>query len=167
MSSRPIGRVSRDEQGYSLVLEREYPVEIERVWQALVDPARLRGWLGNVVIDARVGGSFEIDFDGEDRAGGPILCYDPPRVLEFEWGERGEPSVVRFELEPVASGTRLRLTHSLQSASMARGTCAGWHAHLDLFEAALLGGDAKWEEVYAAAQPLYEGSVHGRAEGAQ
>ena len=111
--------------------------------------------------DGRVGGSFRIDFDGEDQAGGTILRFDPPHALEFEWGERGISSTVLFELRETAHGTQLRLTHARQALEMARRTGAGWHAHLDLFEAALIGDEVEWEDVYATAVPRYADSLGG------
>ena len=105
---------------YTLLLERDYPVPIESVWAALVEPAKLERWLAKVGNDGHVGGSFAIDF-GDANAGGEILAYDPPRALAFEWGEGGEPSVVRFDLEESERGTRLRLTHTRQSAKVAAG----------------------------------------------
>ena len=80
MSDQPVGTMTRDGSEYSLLLEREYPLAIESVWSALVEPEKLARWLGNVRHDARVGGSFEIDFGKGDEAGGRILVYDPPDV---------------------------------------------------------------------------------------
>ena len=161
MTEQAVGVIKPQGQHYKLILERRYPVVIDSVWRALIEPEKLRQWLGDVVIDGRVGGSFEIDFNGVDRAGGRILAYDPPNTLEFEWGEMGEASIVRFDLRQENGGTHLRLTHSLQSERMASGTGPGWHAHLDLFEAQLVGEDVEWKTAYEAAVPRYEGSLRG------
>jgi uncharacterized protein YndB with AHSA1/START domain len=147
MIEQPTGTVTRDGNEYSLLLERDYPMPIEHVWKALVEPKQLARWLGTVTHDGRIGGSFHIDF-GDAEAGGTILAYDPPRSLAFEWGERGEPSVVRFDLAPSDRGTRLRLTHTRQSAQMAAGTAPGWHAHLDVFGVILEGGEFDLENDY-------------------
>jgi uncharacterized protein YndB with AHSA1/START domain len=159
MKQRAVGTVARDGDTYALALEREYPVPIESVWRALVDPEKLALWLGVVRIEPRVGGTFDSDFDGEDHAGGAILRYDPPHTLEFEWGEQGTPSTVRFDLTETERGTRLLLTHARQSGQTARSTGAGWHAHLEVFEAVLADREVEWEDAYAAAIPRYEGSV--------
>ena len=166
MKRESVGAVEQVGEEYTLLLERDYPVEIDSVWRALVEPEKLQRWLAKVTIDGRVGGSIDIDF-GSEKAGGAILIYDPPRVLEFEWGERGEPSVVRFDLEPSDRGTRLRLTHTRQSAKMAAGTAPGWHAHLDVLGIVLEGGEFDLEDgyrdLYVAAKPRYAGSVPAEA----
>lgn len=159
MKDRPVGKLEREEGTFRLVMEREFAVPMGEVWRALTEPQKLALWLGAVVNDARVGGSFRIDFDGEEQAGGRILRYEPPRVLQFEWGEPGVSSSVLIELDEAAAGTRLRLVHARQSAGLARNTGAGWHAHLDLLEASLLGKKVTWEEVYAQALPRYENSL--------
>ena len=156
------GAIRRVGEEYTLLLERDYPVPIERVWSALVEPEKLSKWLATVTHDGRVGGTFDIDFGG-DKAGGAILEYDPPRCLAFEWGEDGGPSVVRFHLEPSERGTKLSLTHTRQSADMAAGTGPGWHAHLIVLETVLEGGefdlDSDYMQLYRDAKPLYVGSV--------
>ena len=159
MKEQPIGQVQKVGETYYLVMERDYAVPLREVWDALTSPGKLLEWLGTVEIDPRVGGSFKIDFDGEDQAGGCILRFEPPNVLEFEWGEPGISSTVLFELSETAEGTHLRLTHARQDLKDARRTGAGWHAHLDVFEAVLVGGRAEWDEVYKVAVPRYAESV--------
>ena len=162
MTEQTVGTITRSGNEYSLLLERDYPVPIDRVWNALVEPEKLSRWLAKVTQDGQVGGTFAIDF-GSDRAGGKILVYDPPRSLAFEWGERGEDSVVRFDLEPSERGTKLRLTHTRQSAEMAAGTGPGWHAHLEVLEIVLEGGEFDLENdymrLYRAAKPDYAGML--------
>lgn len=161
MLQQPIGIVEQDGDLYTLLLERDYPVPITSVWRSLIEPERLEKWLGKATVDPRQGGSLRIDFDDKIWAGGEILGYDPPNLLEFEWGEMGESSVVRFDLRETDTGTHLTLTHSKQSKKMAAGTAPGWHAHLDVFEAAILGRDidwdVDWQAAWGAAKPRYDG----------
>lgn len=166
MKDRPIGRIVRDGDEFTLLLEREYPVPIESVWNALVEPDKLARWLAPVRHDGRVGGRFAIDF-GAEQPGGIIRVWEPPRALAFDWGEDGGASLVRFDLEPTDAGTRLLLTHSRQSAELASGTGPGWHAHLDVLGVILEGGtfDLKndYRSLYTAAKPRYAGTVPATA----
>ena len=167
MKQEAIGVVEQVGEEFTLVLERDYPVPIESVWRALIEPEKLQLWLGSIAVDGRVGGSFDIDFGPSDKFGGAISRYEPPHVLEFDWGEGGGPSVVRFDLEASGSGTRLRLTHSRQSAKMAAGTGPGWHAHLDVLGIILSGGEFDLEHdyhgLYKATTPSYAGTVPAEA----
>ena len=48
---------------------------------------------------------------------GEIIEYDPPRLLVYTWfgywhEDPSRETVVRWELEPTASGTRVTVTHS-------------------------------------------------------
>ena len=50
--------------------ERRYDATVEELWNALVDPEQLKGWLGEAVFAPRIGGRVEIRFgDGPDEAG--------------------------------------------------------------------------------------------------
>ncbi|MDX1383396.1 MAG: SRPBCC family protein [Thermoanaerobaculia bacterium] len=167
MTNTAVGTITKSDDEYALLLERTYPVPVERVWAALVEPEKLARWLAPVRHDGRVGGAFRIDF-GSEQAGGEILAYDPPRELAFEWREGDEDaSVVRFELEASEGGTRLRLTHTRQTAEMAAGTGPGWHAHLVVLEVVLGGGafdlDRDYRQLYEDAKPLYAGAVPAEA----
>ncbi|MFC7621453.1 SRPBCC domain-containing protein [Microlunatus sp. GCM10028923] len=64
----------------TFVLEREYPVPVDRVWAAFADPELKRQWFGSDEFayveradDFRVGGVM-ID-DGRHRDGGPLSRY--------------------------------------------------------------------------------------------
>jgi uncharacterized protein YndB with AHSA1/START domain len=78
----------------SLRLTRRYSASPEEVWAVLTNRESLQRWLGRPVPgDARV--------------------VEPLRQLELAWQPDGEPpSLVRFDLEPVAGGTKLVLEHS-------------------------------------------------------
>jgi len=56
-------------------------------------------------------------------------------LLEYTWGE----DVLRWELEAIATGTRLALRHTLSDRSWASKVAAGWHICLDVADHLLAG----------------------------
>jgi hypothetical protein len=81
-------------------------------------------------------------FDGE------MIAFDPPSLLEFRWGD----DVIRVELEPDGSGTRLTLLDTLAERGKGARDAAGWHVclanlshHLDGEETR----DTDWQSRFA------------------
>ena len=124
---------------WTLVLVRELRHSPEKVWEALTDPAHLREW-------APFDADASLDEPGAKvmltTVGAPtphvtettVTQADAPRLLVFNWGG----SDVRWELEPVGDGTRLRLWTSIDRRFIAMGA-AGWHICLDVLDHALGG----------------------------
>ena len=158
MTNDDLGRIEADGEGWRLTFVRRFDAPIEEIWAAITEPDRLADWLSETKIEPRVGGKIEIDFGSDEVAGGDIRVFDPPRAFEFEWEKSGGgiSSIVRFELATEGQGTVLTLTHSRQSAQTVRGTCAGWHAQLEMLVATLRGEQLEWDGCYAKALPLYE-----------
>jgi hypothetical protein len=55
-------------------------------------------------------------------------------LLEYSWGEND----IRWQLEPLANGTRLTLWHSIGRRFVAMGA-AGWHICFDVLDRFLAG----------------------------
>ena len=121
-------QVRKDGEMWTLILVRELRHRPVKVWQALTDPAQLREWA-----------PFEVD-GVLDTAGAivkltwvatgsvteaQVTQSDAPRVLELQ--------NMRWELESVGAGTRLRLWHSIPPRYIAWGA-AGWHICLDVLD---------------------------------
>lgn len=130
-----------------IAFERRLRHPVETVWAALADPEERAAWLGAGTLEHREGGRVALMTGPEGRPdqqrlmSGRVLMWDPPRVLEHEWVQPGlDTSIVRYELEPDAGGTILRLTHRRSVTPVATGGRAGWHAYLDRL-AAHLNGD--------------------------
>lgn len=145
-----------------IAFERRLRHPVETVWAALADPEERAAWLGPGMLDHRVGGEVAISTgpatpNHQRVMTGRVLAWDPPRVLEHEWLQPGiATSVVRYELEPVTSGTILRLTHRRSVSPAATGGRAGWHAYLDRLTAHLDGMPVpEWAERRAEVQDLY------------
>jgi uncharacterized protein YndB with AHSA1/START domain len=129
--------VQKDGEKWTLILVRELRHPPAVVWQALTDPAHLSEWA-------------PFDADRNLAAVGPVKLStvgtptpqvsettvkraEAPRMLEYDWGG-GD---LRWELEPLGSGTRLTLWHA-SIAALSWGA-AGWHICFDVLERLLAG----------------------------
>lgn len=140
-------------------IERLLPGPIERVWDYLVDSERRASWLAVGPLDARAGGTVQLEFRNaslskrDDRAPakyaavensatlrGRVLACEPPHLLAFTWGDAPGDSQVRFELRPEGTQVRLTVTHSqLADRDALLSVSGGWHTHLDILRDRLAG----------------------------
>jgi hypothetical protein len=121
------------EEKWALILIRELRYAPEKVWQALTDPVQLSEWApfdvdGNLDI---VGATVNLQWTGTQQAF-PITVtrVEAPRVLEY-----GD---IRWQLEPVDSGTRLTLWTNIDRRFVSWGA-AGWHISFDVLDRLLSG----------------------------
>ena len=122
---------SADER--TLVLTRDYPHPIEKVWAAVSTPARIADWmgvewLGDEAAPLHEGAHFDYRFgNSEMESRAHVLRYEPPHLIEHSWFENIPPhGRVRWALEEKQGGTRLTLTHFLPAFEEAPRTGAGW-----------------------------------------
>ena len=117
----------------------------ERVFAALTSPEQLASWWGSAdtyrthdwQLDVRPGGAwscFATNVTGgpATRVEGVYTVVDPPRVLEHTWKpawEQGHETVVRYELEPISTGTRVKVVHRGfgDRVDACRGHADGWN----------------------------------------
>jgi uncharacterized protein YndB with AHSA1/START domain len=124
-------QVQKDGEKWTLVLVRELRHSPENVWQALTDPAQLREWApfevdGNL---GTAGSSVKLSWVTTTQiTEAKVTRAETPRVLEYH--------DMRWELEPLAGGTRLTLWHSIDRRFIAWGA-AGWHICLDVMDRSL------------------------------
>jgi uncharacterized protein YndB with AHSA1/START domain len=141
--------VKKDGDKWTLLVVRELRHPPTTVWQALTDPAHLSQWA-------------PFDADRSMAATGPVKLStvgaptpqvsetsvkraEAPKLLEYSWGEQD----LRWELEPVGNGTRLKLWHNIDRRFIAWGA-AGWQVCFDVLDrlldgepiGRLVGGDA-------------------------
>ncbi len=102
------------------------PSPAARVWRALVEPARLGGWLGAAVtLEPRVGGPVALsDHEGERR--GTVEALEAGRRLTLRLWAPPRPggalvgSRIEFLLDDLGSSTRLTVTeHRLGTGPLA------------------------------------------------
>lgn len=147
------GQLSRLGDRSQLTFTRSLKHAPDKVWRALTETDQLAEWFpdgpprGKFVEGETV--QFGTGGDGPGFAG-TVLVADPPRVLEYRWGD----DTLRFELQPDGDGTVLTFTDTFDEYSKAARDGAGWHACLDMLGFALDGtkpeGDvgAYWRQVH-------------------
>ena len=129
----------------------------ERVYDAWLDPAKLRAWMSaalkqmglsgemkRVEVDARVGGKFffsDMREAGEARHWGTYRVLDRPRRIEFTWivdaSQEDEPSIVTITIEPDGSGSLVTIEHAKIFASYVERVESGWSNMLRAVDAML------------------------------
>jgi len=126
-------QIRKDGEKWTLILVRELRHSPEKVWKALTEPAHLREWApfdvdGNL---GTVGTTVKLTWVGapmpvEIR----VTRAEAPKILEY--------NDTRWELEPIAGGTRLTLWINIDRRFISMGA-AGWHIAFDVLDH-LLGG---------------------------
>ncbi len=154
-------QIRKNGEKWTLILVRELRHPPEKVWQALTDPVHLREWApfdadGNM---GTVGARVKLTWVGTAQVSETrVTRADAPEVLEY-----GD---MRWELEPLGSGTRLTLWHDIDRRFIAWGA-AGWHICFDVLGRLLsgtpfgriAGGDAMkfagWQRLQAEYAKLF------------
>src|SRR3981081_3289534 len=126
-------QVRQGGDNWTRILVRELHHAPEKVWQALTDPAHLRGWApfeadGSL---GTVGSTVKLTWVGTSRVSETrVIRADAPKVLEYY--------DIRWELEALGDGTRLTLWHNIDRRFIAMGA-AGWHICFDVLDRLLSG----------------------------
>jgi uncharacterized protein YndB with AHSA1/START domain len=134
----------------AVISEVEIAAPPERVFQALITREQALQWGGSDAfeitrweMDARPGGNWR--FTSREKASareydhhGKVVEVDPPRLLAYTWfanwhKEPTHPTMVRWELMPLPSGTHVKVTHSGLAALPEACTAysQGWPGLLD------------------------------------
>ncbi|SFQ69993.1 Uncharacterized conserved protein YndB, AHSA1/START domain [Amycolatopsis arida] len=90
-----------------------------KVWAALTTAEGLGNWFGDsATIDLRPGGPAKVMWDGGHVIDLTVERVEEPTVFGFAWKMPGLPendpyhTHVEFTLEPIATGTRLRVVET-------------------------------------------------------
>lgn len=137
----PASRAQVRKEGgkWTLILTRELRHSPEKVWQALTDPEHLREWApfeadGSL---GAVGARVKLTTVGAPapRVTETIVKRaEAPKALEYTWGDFD----IRWELQPLAGGTRLTLWTNIGQRFISMGA-AGWHICFDVLDRLLAG----------------------------
>ncbi len=148
-SARPGTRILgclRSADGKGIVrIEDRYDTDIDDLWSALTDPARLARWHGQVEGDLRPGGEFRLYLEADDlEATGRVEACEPPRRLLVTTRETDESYLRGKEGMPLDKVAFYG---------------AGWQIHAENLAAYIAGrerGDteARWNELVPPYQDL-------------
>jgi uncharacterized protein YndB with AHSA1/START domain len=134
-----------DPETKTVVVERDFPHPPEKLWRALTQSHLISEWLMKTDFAPVVGHRFGFSADwGGVRC--EVLEIEPQTRLSYSWGDEHLKSVIVWTLEPVASGTRLRMEQTGFRPDQPRyfqGAQWGWPRFFDNLEstlAALEGG---------------------------
>jgi len=128
--------IRKEGDKWTLILVRDLRHAPAKVWQALTDPRHLAEW---APFDAdrsmaSVGTVKLSTFGAPMVSETTIKRAEAPKLLEYDWGG-GD---LRWQLEPLGSGTRLTLWHNIDRGFVTWGA-AGWHICLDVLDSFLAG----------------------------
>ncbi len=167
-NARPGNRIlgslrSADGQGVVRVEDR-YDTDIDDLWSALTDPARLARWYGRVEGDLRPGGQFRLRIESADMDGtGRVEACEPPRRLlvttreteeSYLRGQGVPPYDEALEAALTADGGQTILVIEIRGMPLDKIAFygAGWQIHAETLAAYLAGregGDTetRWDEL--------------------
>ena len=172
-NARPGSRILgdlRSADGAGVVrIEDRYDTDIEDLWTALTDPARLARWYGQVEGDLRPGGQFRTYIEaGDIESTARVDACEPPRRLQLTIRETDEsyqrgrgvpPFDANVEVTLTAVGDQTDLTIQVRGMPLDKIAFygAGWQIHAENLASYLAGrerGDTgvRWDELI----PLYQ-----------
>jgi uncharacterized protein YndB with AHSA1/START domain len=140
-----LGVLERSGSEVTLRFKRRLPHPPAKVWRALAEPEHLAAWFPTTVEgELTPGATLRYNFREMNLPGfeGKVLACDPPRLLEFDWGDER----LRFELTADGQYTVLSFSATFAELGRAARDAAGWHTCLDLLGYDLAGEAAPWAQ---------------------
>jgi uncharacterized protein YndB with AHSA1/START domain len=122
------------------------------IFAFLIEPTLMARWLGlSHALDARPGGTFQVEVSKGNIARGVFTEITPFRRVVFTWGwdssdstlaaVRPGASLVEIDLESKEGGTLLRLRHSCLPKDASKIHDDRWSIYLDHLKAELQAPD--------------------------
>jgi uncharacterized protein YndB with AHSA1/START domain len=92
----------------SVVVEREIPFPLEKIWRALTQPHLIEEWLMQNDFKPAVDHRFTLRADwGAVEC--QVVAVEPNKTLSYTWAAYGLESIVTWTLTPTSKGTHLRM----------------------------------------------------------
>jgi uncharacterized protein YndB with AHSA1/START domain len=156
--TRIIGSMRRiDDRRGAVRVEDVYDTDIDDLWSALTEPARLARWIAEVDGDLRVGGTIHASFTSTWEGPGRIdVCDAPNHLLLTMQPGTDEEAVIEAALTAEAGKTRLVIEERGLSLDVLHLHGAGWQAHVEDLGRYLAGGESQWKARWEQLSPSYE-----------
>jgi uncharacterized protein YndB with AHSA1/START domain len=130
----------------SLVIEKELPHPLEKVWRALTQGPLIKEWMMDNDFQPVVGHKFNFRSTPVPGWNGlidsEVLVVEPNKKLSYSWSSMGLGSVVVWTLAATGGGTHLRMEHSGfrpdQDAAY-KGAKYGWQKFIGGLERVVAG----------------------------
>ena len=150
-------------------IEDRYDTDIDDLWSALIDPARLARWWGQVEGDLRLGGQFRSKNADLESAGRVQACEPPRRLLvtnretdeSYQGGAGVPPFDETIEATLTADGDQTILVIEVRGMPLDKIAYygAGWQIHAENLAGYLAGrepgdAEARWGELVPPYQDL-------------
>lgn len=146
-----------DEQRGAIRVEDVYDTDINDLWDACTQPARLARWIAEVSGDLHVGGTFHASFTSTWTGPGRVdVCEQPHHLLLTT--EPGTEDEAQIEAWLTAEETKTRLVVEERGLPLRRLHLhgAGWQAHLEDLGRSLAGERSTWKARWTELTPTYE-----------
>lgn len=133
-----------------LVFERDLEFPPSVVFDALIEPDLLAGWLADADVEPQLEGCYDLVWltsSSYPPTQGTITTLDEPVLLEIQTDNRGD---ISFRLEsypggPFGTATRLVTTvHVAVDSAFVPRVKADWLSNLDQLDALLRGHPVDW-----------------------
>jgi uncharacterized protein YndB with AHSA1/START domain len=161
-SDKVLGSLGSAEGKGVVRMEDRFDTDIDDLWSALTEPARLARWLGRVEGDLRLGGQFHGHFFASGWEGtGRVAACEPPQRFHMLTTEAGEQEEHAIEAWLTAEGDQTVLVIEERGMPLDQRAAygAGLQVHLEDLAAHLVDQDrcdarARWAELLPAYQDL-------------
>jgi uncharacterized protein YndB with AHSA1/START domain len=169
--SRILGSLRSEERTGVVRVHHRYDTDIDDLWAAITDPARLAGWYAQVDGDLHPGGAIHIyvresDWEGTGRV---EACESPRRLLvttresdeSWQKGQGPPPYDATIEATLAADGGNTELVIEVKGLPLEALAFygVGWQIHAEHLAAYLAGlergeSEARWNDLLPAYQAL-------------
>jgi uncharacterized protein YndB with AHSA1/START domain len=132
----------------SLVIEKELPHPVEKIWRALTQGPLIKEWLMDNDFQPVVGHRFNFRSTPMPNWNGVIDCevlaIEPNKTLSYSWDSKGLESVVVWTLTASGGGTLVRMEQSgfrPDQEAAYQGANYGWQKFIGALEGVVAGLD--------------------------
>lgn len=112
----------------TLIVEREMPHSLEKIWRALTQEPLIEEWLMKNDFKPVVDYRFDLRADW-GVVNCQVLAIEPNKLLSYTWESLGLKSAITWTLTPTSSGTHLRMEQSgfrAEQQQAYEGAKGGW-----------------------------------------